>query len=99
MPEPLFVVQEELPVADNCTPDQQKRHGWCEWSKVRVVYRRPIVALVKGSHPQLIVHIGWNANLLQETTKEVLGLSRQQISENNHDRFVVRVVAVDGLSA
>jgi len=36
--------------------------------------------------------------LLQDAAKEVLGLSSRQISENNDDRFVVRVVAVDRLS-
>jgi hypothetical protein len=76
--EPVFVVQEELPVADDRTPHQQKRHGRCEWSKVWVVYRGPVVALVEGSHHQPIVHIGWNANLLQDAAKEVLGLTRRQ---------------------
>jgi hypothetical protein len=47
-------------------------------------------------HP--IVYIGWNANLLQDVTKEVLGLRRRQISENDDDRFVVRVIAIDRLS-
>src|SRR5262249_35118329 len=64
-------------------PYQQKRHGRCEWSKVWVVYRGPVVALVKGAHHQPMVRIGWNANLLQDTTKE--------------NRFVVGVVAIDGL--
>ncbi len=36
--------------------------------------------------------------MLQDAAKEVLGLSRRQISENNDDRFVVRDVAVDRLS-
>jgi hypothetical protein len=36
--------------------------------------------------------------LLQDAAKEVLGLSRRQISENNDDRFIGRVGAVDRLS-
>src|SRR5262245_50729392 len=54
--------------------------------------------LVEGAHHQPIVRIGWNAYLLQDAAKEILGLSSRQISENNDDRFVVRVVAVDRLS-
>jgi hypothetical protein len=52
----------------------------------------------KGAHHQPVVHIGWNANLLQDAAKEVLRLSSRQISERNDDRFVVRVIAVDRLS-
>jgi len=37
--------------------------------------------------------------LLQDAAKEVLGLSSWQISEDNDDRFVIRVVAVDWLSS
>ena len=36
--------------------------------------------------------------MLQETTKEVLSLSRRQISENNDYRLVFRILAIDRLS-
>src|SRR5262245_5786182 len=48
--QPFVVVQEELPVADDTLPHEQKRHGRLEWSEARVVeaHHRGLLS-VKGT--------------------------------------------------
>jgi hypothetical protein len=91
--EPRVIVQEELPVAGHCLPDQQERHRRCERQEARVVNRARLVAFVGPSHHESISHIGRNRKILQDVVKEVPCLIRGQVDEDDDDRLVERVVA------
>src|SRR4029434_4802604 len=95
--EPVVVVQEELPVADDRMPHEQKRHGRRKWSKASIVYRCCLVALVEPSHHQPILHIGWNGKLLQGVVEETLCTIRRQIGEHNDDGVVINALPMKGL--
>src|SRR5262249_3389698 len=96
--EPVIVVQEKLPVAQDRVPDEQKRRGRHERSKASVVYRRPLVAFVEPSHHEPIVDIGPSCHLIQDLFEETLGTTRRQIGEKDYYGFVIHGVAIHALS-
>src|SRR3712207_4136272 len=96
--EPVIVVQEELPVADDSMPHEQKRHGRLEWSEARVVYRSPLVAFVERPEQDSIFHIRRNCKLLEDVAKDALRTISRQVGEDNDDYLVVQAVAINGLN-
>ena len=83
--EPVLVVQEELPVADDRLPHQQNRHGRGEWPKARVVDRGPLVAFVEPSHHESIIGIRRNGEMLEDLVEELSCTIRRQIGEDNDE--------------
>ena len=71
--EPVLVVQEELPVADDSMPHEQKRHGRLEWSKARVVYRSILVAFVERPEQDSVFYIRRNCKMLEDLGQRGLG--------------------------
>ena len=96
--EPVLVVQEELPVADDSMPHEQKRHGRLEWSEARVIDGSPLVAFVERPEQDSIFHIRRNCKLLEDVVKDALRTISWQVGEDNDDYLVVRAVAINGLS-
>src|ERR1700752_682382 len=96
--EPLLVVQEELPVADDSMPHEQKRHGRLEWSEARVVDRSILVAFVERPEQDSVFHIRRNCKMLEDLAKEASGTISGQIGEDNDHHLVVRAIAINGLS-
>src|SRR4029453_8674673 len=92
--EPVLVVQEELPVAGDSMPHEQKRHGRLEWSEARVVDRSPLMAFVVRPEQDSVFHIRRNCELLEDVVKDALGTISRQVAENNDDDVVDNVVAV-----
>ena len=97
--EPLLVVQEELPVADDSMPHEQKRHGRLEWSEARVIDGSPLVAFVERPEQDSIFHIRRNCKLPEYFAKDALGTICCQVGEDNDDYLVVRTVTINWLSA
>jgi hypothetical protein len=60
--EPVIVVQEEFPVADDSLPHEQKRHGRLEWSEAGVVDRSTLVALLERPAQDSIFHYNGTAS-------------------------------------
>ena len=74
--------------------------GDFEWLKARVANRRPLVSCVELSHHDSIFHIRESLEILYlDVVHVVFCTIRRQIGENDDDRFVARVVALNGLSA
>src|SRR5690348_2208853 len=96
--DPLLVVQEELPVADDSVPHEQKRHRWLEWSEARVVDRGVLVAFVERSEQDSVVHVRPNCKLLEDVAEDSLRTISRQVGEDNDDDLVLRVLAVRWLS-
>ncbi len=68
--------------------------------KARVANRRPFVPFVELSQHYSFFRIRWLFEILYLGVVHVIFCTiRRQIGENNHDRFVVRVVALNRLSA
>src|SRR6266540_5748533 len=90
--EPLLVVQEELPVAGDSMPHEQKRHGRLEWSEARVVDRSPLMAFVERPEHDPIFRIRRNRKTPQHVVEDALRTTSRQVGENNDDYLVASVV-------
>src|SRR6478609_5836135 len=62
---PGVIVEEELPVADDAVPHEQKRHRRLEWSEARFVERSSRVALVIGPEEDSVFDVRRNGKLLE----------------------------------
>src|SRR6476661_7102796 len=69
---PGVIVEEELPVADDAVPHEQKRHGRLEWSEARVVERSSLVALVIGPVEDSVFDVRRNGKLLEDAVDDAL---------------------------
>src|SRR5262245_3385828 len=97
--EPIFLVDEKLPVADDRESHEKKRHGRREWSKAGIVERGAVVRFVEPPQHQPSLLIGWNAPVAQNFGEEFLGAICRQIGEYDDDCLVGHVLAVDRLHA
>jgi hypothetical protein len=64
------IVQEELPVADHLLPHEHEWHGRLERAKVRVVDRRPRIALVERAEHDPVFEVGGGRELLDDIAED-----------------------------
>src|SRR4051794_8296844 len=96
--EPVLLVQEELPVADDPMPHEDKRDGRSERPEVGVVDRRTLMTLVKRPEHDPVLLVRWNGDLLQDPVEQTSGAAGGEVCEHDDDRRAAGLLAVGSLS-
>lgn len=72
-PEPLIVVQEELPIAGDPVPHEHKWQRRVKRPEALVVDRRRLIARVVRPEQDSVLHIRWNPELPLDLAEDALG--------------------------